>query len=156
MLIGRLILERNLANVELMGRLLVYVLVFVNFSYSEWGRFLKHCISLNKLPSVCTGGEPFQRCEFDKTFSKHSRLIITENAPWKGSTTKVFWYPIYCTQGDPYQGEDQWSLGTCQAFSQCYRLTRFTFLSYENIFIGLLWRSIWANPCAWEPGGFIS
>jgi len=72
----------------------------------------------------------FQRCEFDKKFSKYSRLIISENAPWKGSMTKVFWYQIYCTREDSYQGENQWSLGTCQTFSQCYKLTR-----HENIYV---------------------
>lgn len=49
-----------------MGRLLGYVLVFINFGYNERGNSLNHRIGLNKLQSICAGGEPFKDYEFDK------------------------------------------------------------------------------------------
>ena len=92
------------------------------------------------------GREAFQRCEFDKTFSKYSWLIISKNAPWKGSTTKMFWYQIYCTQEDQYPGENQWSLGICQTFSQCYKFAR-----HENIYIVKKNLNRIHTPKLWEP-----
>lgn len=122
-------LERNLVNVEFMGRLLAYVLVFVNFSYGEWGSFLKHCISLNKLLSICTGGEPFRDVNLIRNLANIQDWLYPKMHLGKAPRQRCFGIK-FTAHEDPYQGENQWSLGTCQTFSQCYRLIR-----HENIYV---------------------
>lgn len=66
-----------------MGRLLGYVLVFINFGYNERGNSLNHHISLNKLQSICAGGEPFKDYEFDKTLANVQNLLY-QKFTWEG------------------------------------------------------------------------